>query len=238
LLYIIFSLTEENMSAQTMYEKIMSLPLFKGVGVDHVSSFLEKTSISFSKFSPGESIMRRGEEVRSLKFVLSGVISVATPSQMGKIITESEISKDIVIGVNRLFGINISMESDIRAIDEVSIMEFSKEKYLALLKTDSIYLINYANTLSLQGQTIIDLLRNVTENSLAGILTKLLVLYSYRNSENVKISPLDELKSIYAHLNVEKEIGNLASKGWIEVKGNMVIVPDRKSFIENVLNEI
>ena len=59
-----------------MYETIMDLPLFKGVGKDHVSQFLEKTPVSFHNYTDGELISTPGEEVKMIKFIIKGEVDI------------------------------------------------------------------------------------------------------------------------------------------------------------------
>ena len=57
---------------QSMYETIMELPLFKGIGEDQLSVMLEKTSVEFLKFEEGEIISKADESVQYINFILNG----------------------------------------------------------------------------------------------------------------------------------------------------------------------
>ena len=223
------------MGTQTMYERIMSLPLFKGVGKEHVSSFLEKTSLTFKNFCSGDLIVGIGDDIRTLRFLLSGSVGVMTPVFADGVSVDFSLKNDVVIGADRLFGINTRSESEIYALESVSVMEFSKEKYMALLRSDPIYLINFANSLSMKSQTVADKLRNVTENSLEGIFTRMLVIYSTRNSENVSINGLSVISGIYPFIDVDRELIRLEREGLGKRDGDSFLIADRNAFIDSAI---
>lgn len=44
------------MTKFSMFETLMSLPLFKGASHEQISLFVEKTHLSFKNYNPGENI--------------------------------------------------------------------------------------------------------------------------------------------------------------------------------------
>ena len=114
----------------SMYETIMDLPLFKGVGKDHVSQFVEKTQIHFERYEPGEIIADYKDEVTGLKFVLSGSVVMSSKCFGGKITVESHMKGNIVLGATRLFGLKPMYKRQIKALTLCGVMGFSKEKYM------------------------------------------------------------------------------------------------------------
>ena len=131
------------MDSTPMYDTIMSLPLFKGVSRDRISYFLEKTSISFLKYKPGDVIVRNDEEIKKLRFVISGRIKVIHECKDGLVRISEVRGKGSVIGADRLFGMHTNCGCDVIAEENTGIMEFSKEQYLNLINADSIYLLNF-----------------------------------------------------------------------------------------------
>lgn len=136
----------------TMYETLMSLPLFKGATHDAIHLFAEKTHLSFEKFKKGDTIFHPGQQCDSVHCLLSGSIISKSEWFEGKL-TISEVSgPNIVIGGNFLFGMSTSFSSLIEANEDCGLMSFSKKKYLELLQHNQIFLINFLNLLSLEAQ--------------------------------------------------------------------------------------
>lgn len=139
-----------------MYEMIMDLPLFKGVSKDQVSLFLEKTHIDFKNYEVGEVLAEMGEPVNRVRFVISGDISLTHPLEGVGITIEERSGFGKVLGADRLFGLATGYPYRAVAKTRTSIMEFSKPQYVNLLHSDSIYMLNFFNYLSLRAQRPVD----------------------------------------------------------------------------------
>lgn len=136
----------------TMYETIMELPLFKGIGAERLSLMLEKTSVEFLNYSPGDIITQPDTPVRSLDFILKGEIHLTYQLNDWPIRVDEVRPAGCVVGALRLFGINTNYGCLCVARDSVSILRIGKENYLNILMSDRIYLLNYLNYLSAAAQ--------------------------------------------------------------------------------------
>ena len=222
------------MKSPTMYETIMDLPLFKGVGADHISSFLEKTKIEFRNFSPGEIIVQAGEEVKNLKFILSGEVEVSCEFLEGIItVTSHNRSKD-VIGATRLFGLNTRYEVTLRALHHSGVMEFSKKKYLRLLNEDHIYLFNLVNLLSFQSQKLNDLINDFKRIDFSRTLAEWLVCATNQNSTDIIISGINRLKALSGDISIDSTLTSLTEMGFITVKKDCIMINDRAGILDYV----
>ena len=56
----------------SMYEFLMELPLFKGVGFDKISEIIGTTKFHFLKYLEGETIVSAGDPCTHIRFVISG----------------------------------------------------------------------------------------------------------------------------------------------------------------------
>lgn len=220
------------MGTKTMYETIMTLPLFQGVGADHVSAFLEKTSIEFLRYSEGDVIIEAGEEVKNLKFLLSGRIRVTNKVLSGKVSVVSEFDGHEAIAPARLFGMHPHYDSTIEALDNVSVMEFSKKKYVGLLKSDSIYLMNFANILSLHIQRAAQIIPSLVRLGLSRMLAEWLVLLTSRKSEKIMIRGVGAMEEVYGKERVWSDIEQMTTAGLVEAIEDSIIITDREALIE------
>lgn len=217
-----------------MYETIMDLPLFKGVGTNHVSSFLEKTSVDFHKYQHGQLIIKRGEPVKNLKFLLSGRIRIVAEVFEGEVKLSSVAEGDEVIGATRLYGLHPHYDVTIEAIDNVSVMEFSKMKYIDILQSDPIYMMNFANMLSMSVQRTTDIISLFVRADLSRILAEWLVLFTSRRSLDIKISGISALKELYGECYVDQNLDKLQKLTLVVLKDDIIEIPDREALIEYV----
>ena len=60
----------------TMYERLMTLPIFKGVGTEQLSLFLEKTHLDFDNYEAAGEIEPLREVCTVLKCILACRIEI------------------------------------------------------------------------------------------------------------------------------------------------------------------
>ncbi len=188
----------------TMYEVIMDLPLFKGVSKNQVSSFLEKTNIGFCNYQSGDVVIRDGEEVSMVKFVISGFVKIVRKLDTLPIMIEETCGVGTVLGGDRLFGISTGYPYEVVSVGKSSIMQFSKEQYLALLHNDRIYMLNFLNYLSLRAQRPVDALSNYTMGDLRSRLSVLISVMTHHSSRDITLSMTDETLAKFGNMSVEE----------------------------------
>lgn len=224
----------------TMYEKLMTLSIFKGIGMEQLSSFIEKAHLHFETYEAGELIAPVDEECDGLKCVLSGEIeSVYTLSGgRGKLTVEYGPGK--VIGLGRLYGMDTHYGHAIKAVKTVGTMEFSKQQYMTLLHSNRICLINFLNILSYKGQKIEMAVRDLYNNSLTGRIATTVSLLTDRDCLNIKIYGIDGL---IKHANVEietyynEELKLLRDWNLISFDTDgAVVIPSRQAFLDYAEN--
>lgn len=125
-----------------MYEKIVELPLFKGLSRDEVNDFVGRTALSFSRHAAGETIAAAGQPVTSVKCLLSGSVSLSGLSG-----TSVTVGAGSILGLDRLYGLDTTYGCEITALEPVALMEFSKSALLEALQSNQLILINMLNYL-------------------------------------------------------------------------------------------
>lgn len=176
----------------SMYETIMELPLFKGIGVDQVSSMLSKTSIEFLNFNEGEVIIRPNDKADSVNFILKGKVTVTHTLSNLKIDIVETAGEGRVIGALRLFGLNTDYSCLIKAKSKVSVMRIGKEQYFNLLFTDKIYILNLLNYISAATQKPVDRIIRLTDCSILSRLSMLASVFTSSKSDSVSLIASDE----------------------------------------------
>lgn len=218
----------------TMYETIMDLPLFKGVSKEQVSLFLEKTNIGFRNYEPHEQILRAGDEVRMVKFVISGVVKVIHPVGEYLLSVEEECGCGSALGAERLFGISTGYSYDVRSMGKVSILEFSKEQYINLLLSDRIYLFNFLNYVSLRAQRPVESLMEYASGDIRSRFSILISVLTHPSSKNISIMADDGALARYCSVS-EDELREwkreMHASGLIEYEAGAVRILSRQQFL-------
>lgn len=224
----------------SMYVTIMDLPLFKGISTDHVSAFLEKTRLEFVKYAPGDEIHHQQEQCNEMRYVISGKVGIIHSNVSGSCSIHEEIPTGSVIGADRLFGMNTVYTNTAVALSDVCIMKFSKDKYLQLLASDEIYLMNILNYLSLRTQRSVDALNQLYSGSLLGHLAYWLETLTERDSKNIKVDCTIESLSSLTNISsdeLKRQIDFLKRRRLALYSSQSFAIPSRRRLIEAAIEE-
>lgn len=223
------------MNEKSMYTTIMDLPLFKGISREQVSSFLEKTNLSFEKYSEGDEIVREGKGVSTLKFIISGSFKADTDFFNGRLKISSTFDAPFVLGVENLFGLDRTYSETITAVGNVSVMAFSKEKYIRLLNTDNIYLINYCNYLSMNVQKSTKMMRMNDQTGLCRVIMDALLLLTKRESRDIEITMNPGMpENLKREFMYDRELKRMAESGLAIFGPQSIRIPDRDAVIDYI----
>ncbi len=222
----------------SMYEMIMDLPLFKGVSKDQVSLFLEKTHIGFQNYEIGDVLAEVGEPVNMVRFVISGDISLIHPLEGVGITIEERSGFGKVLGADRLFGMATGYPYKAVAKTKTSIMEFSKPQYVNLLHSDSIYMLNFFNYLSLRAQRPVD---STVKYCHGDIMNRICLLVSFMTepaADEIVIRGDDAAFADYCNCDEERvcEWKNLlVMEGLADCDSSCVRIRSRRDFLDYVI---
>ncbi len=218
-----------------MYETIMSLPLFYGISHDHVSRFVAKTHLSFYNYAAGEIITDPGDSSDQLLIIVSGKVRITHTKAAGALTIEEVCTRGRILGAERLFGLRLAYPFRAEALEPTGIMSFSKDEYLNLLRSETIYMVNYINFLAVRAQRPLDFVMKKNSASLLDYLAAWLLIFTEPKAESyllrcsrkdlITLTNLDEERIV-------REGRQLEEMGLIRRGEGMVHILDRQSIIE------
>lgn len=224
------------MSENTMYETLMSLPLFSGASSEHFSRFVERCNLDFKTYAPGEVVMKPENSVRTLMCLVSGRMEASHSLLSGRVNVREDVLPGRFIGVERLFGLNNHLNYTAVAKTRCGTMEVDKQQYLTLVSEHRVFLLNLLNYLSRPVQQFHDVLYESSSLSLICRLSAILQCVTTRDSENVEIwSVGSPLADVLANNNTDalRQLVMLESRGYIESHDDRHIrILDRDHLIE------
>lgn len=220
-----------------MYDKIRMLPLFVGASEQHISNFLEKTCIEFSSFAPGDSVVGVGDPCPDFKCLLSGSLRICRQVSRG-IYFEYILPEGLFLGVELLFGASRCFPYSAFAECDSVLMTFPKGAYVNLLSSDSIFIFNLANYLSVRARRA-DCLCPVSRcGSVAALFRRLIILYTEARTSGIAlradIADLSRFCTL-ASDRIAAEIDSLVSVGVLLRESECLAVPDREAFLRFTL---
>lgn len=145
------------------------------------------------------------------------------------------IAGQYIIGADRLFGMETEFDSNVDALGNVSVMEFSKEQYLTLLSSGNILLINYLNTLSFSAQRVNAAYSCYPRLTLRNLFSSLVSIYTSRNARSIKITFSLEEMSAYTHIDtslLKSALLQMQEEGILSLCEEGIVVKDRSLLCE------
>lgn len=214
---------------------LMDLPLFKGVGKDQISYFLEKTNIDFLNYPDSATVVDSGDPVKMIKFVISGRVRIIHPLDSASISVEEIAGFGRVLGAERLFGITTGYPYRVEALGKTSVMEFSKEQYVNLLHSDRIYILNFFNYLSLRAQRPVEAMMHYSHDDIRSRLCVLISMLTDPGSAGLAINATDEALAGYCGKTREEVSawkGAAQEAGLITVSEGCIRIRSRMEFLD------
>lgn len=225
-----------------MYMRIMDLPLFKGLSRTLVSNLLETVPLEFTNYGEGEYILQCDQSISQLSFVIQGQIEMRHPLCNGKLILSETRGPSSLILADRLCGLNITAPCNVISKDCV-IMKIDKDQYLKLLRSNSIYLLNYINYLSMRAQINAETACNTAYPSLPTYLSRWIRTLTIRNAYSIELTNKDGLgylpDDIAAYLkcnlaDMEQDMQSMIKHNLISYNDNIISILDRNKFLDHV----
>ena len=213
----------------SMYETIMELPLFKGIGEEQLSQMLEKTSVEFLKYDDGETIAQSEDPVVSINFILGGRVRQTYQLENFPLAVDEILGKGSLLGALHLYGMETTYTATSIALGKVSLMKIGKAQYMNILLSDRIYMLNFLNYLSAAAQKSAELIRNTKEMSINRILETLAFSIVSRSAETVMVAGED--KDIASYCGVS----NKQFEEWktSQLAHNKIMVNNRGIFLKS-----
>lgn len=173
---------------ESMYEKLMELPLFQGVSRDKLSELIEKTPFHFVKYTQGQQIVAVNENCTHIRFIISGDVKIEIPSTNRKVVVSETLSGPNVIGTDYLFGRNTFYPFNATALTECGILQIVKADFINILMSDKVFLFNMLNILSRNSQKGTFGIMALSSGTIAERLAFIITSLTQRGSKDICMS--------------------------------------------------
>ncbi len=129
-------------------EQLLCTPLFQGISKGDLQDIVGNTKFGFYKFDKARVIAKAGQPCKELLFLLNGDIEMITSSVDESYTVTEYLSAPFHMQAERLFGLNQTHSSTIRASTPCNIMSLSKTEVINLYNNYEVFRINLLNILS------------------------------------------------------------------------------------------
>lgn len=225
---------------ESMYEKLMELPLFQGVSRDKLSELIEKTPFHFVKYTRGEQIVSVNDVCSHIRFIISGDVHIDIASANMKVVVSETLSGPEVIGPDYLFGRNTFYPFNATALTDCGILQIVKSDFINILMSDKVFLFNMLNMLSRNSQKGTFGILALSSGSIAERLAFIITSLTQRGSKDIKLAY--KQKDLCSILGVQRSslinaLEHLQDNEIIEYSLSEIKVHDREAFLKILHSE-
>lgn len=226
------------MAPNSMYENLMTLPLFKGISYSRLSEIVGNTRLAFLKYLPGEQMLNAGEPCTHIKFIISGRARLTIRNENDRVRVGQTLTAPAVISPDFLFGRNTLYPATATAIDTVSIMQIDKKDFIPLLQRDEIFLFNYLNILSTNAQKAVDGVLSFTSGSLEERIAFWIIALTQMDSDEIVLTA--KQKDLYSLFGVQRSsfiasLDSMKARGILDYTSTEIRVRSRRALRDVLL---
>ena len=217
------------MEENSMYDKLLLLPLFQGLCKEDFTNILEKVKLHFQKYTSGHYIARQDALCNSLIFILQGqVLSESTDKTHHYTLYET-LDAPYVIEPYSLFGMHPQYNASYSALGDTHIVTIDKSYVLAELNKYAIFQLNYMNLLCNRTQTFYRRLWNAhignTQNKLINFLLLRCATASGYKRLHARMEDLANLLDD-TRINISKVLNDWKQQGLVSLSRREIEIPD------------
>lgn len=219
----------------SIYDTLLSLPLFQGLSKHDFDGILAKVRFDFSTISEGETFISRGSLCTHFVFLLNGRIISHRTLADGKLEFCEEIEAPAMLEPQSMFGIDPTFKKDYIACEDIGLLKIEKQYLYSELYKYSICRMNLLNMLSGRIQVMESGLWALQETNIreriANIVAGLSEYTSGRKEVRVRMEDLAAILG-ETRLNVSRTLNELEKDGKIILKrgGFTVLTTDFKQY--------
>lgn len=223
----------------SIFDSLMELPLFNGVSKEKMAHMAGKAKLHFLKYLPGEVIFRAGQQCTEIAFILSGSVRICIENPDGRFSVSQTLDAKDVISPEFLFGRVTNYPGNVTALDTVSVLLISKADYVNILNSDSIFLFNYLNLLSMNAQKAVEGILAVSTGDIAERIAFWISSLTQPRSHDIRLECRQrDLVGLFgvARTTLRTALEDLKSRGLIEYSLYGIDVLDRQSLLSLLHN--
>lgn len=221
----------------TMYDKLLLLPLFQGLGIQELTSIIEKAKFHFLKFQTGNTVVRQGEDCAAILFLLEGQVHrEAKNDSQGYTLTET-LEAPYAIEPYSLFGMSQTYQATYTAKTDVAIVSIDKKDILNVFSKYEIFRLNYLNLLSNHSQILSRKLCNsCSGKSMEKIINFLSIRCILQTGDKTLKIRMEDLAALIddTRINVSKELNELKENGLISLGRKEIQIYDMQALTDYI----
>lgn len=218
-----------------MFEKLLELPLFHGVSYQKISEILGKHRFHFMKFSDGQPIITAGDQCTHLMTIISGSVRSTITGSDGKVKVSQTLEAPEIVTPDFFFGKRTTSPSTIVAKGDCGIMQIEKRDYINIISSDTIFLFNFLNILSMHAQLSTEGVLTLTGGDLRKRIAYWIVALTQRGGKDITMECRQ--RDLYSVFGVQRQslvaaLEEMKQMGLLDYTASSISVQRRKLLVD------
>ncbi|MBQ7422327.1 MAG: Crp/Fnr family transcriptional regulator [Prevotella sp.] len=211
-----------------LYDKLLQLPLFQGMGQFDLSAIVGQTKFGFMKTEKGKTVVRADEICDQLLFLLNGQLQVESLADDHSYTFIEEIAAPAVLQPEHIFGLTQRYSKTFKAIDTCNFLTLRKDEVLRLSDEYLIFRINLLGYISTLAQKLAREPWRKQSPSARNRMIRFFFQHSMRpaGKKTIRIRMVDLANEINdSRLNVSRALNDMQAEGLVKLGRGEILIP-------------
>ncbi len=223
-------------SENVLFEKLLCLPLFQGIGRGEFRDIVKRVRPSFQTLRRGKVLADQDEVCTELIFVLNGKVCVQKESDNHDYVLSEWLDQPFVVQPDVLFGLRTRYTRKYTLCSNAEVLRIDKASVRDVLFDYPTFRINYLNLLSMQNQQAAHLLWRTLPDALDVRFARFLVARALRPAGRkelkIKMTQLSR-ELLEPRLKVSRMLHRFADAGLLEIGRGGVAIESLELLIQS-----
>lgn len=212
----------------TMFERLLTLPLFQGMTLKELSEVLTHVRLDFVKYQKGDEIVSQNDPCRNLVCIINGDISSTFREETGKFTLFEKLSRVSILEPYNMFGMYPRYSRDYTFESEGETLTIERNVFINHVLNNNIVKINMMNIISNRYQQTLRSLYRQENKSVKAKIIRFLQTYSSIQKGEKELSIRMVTLADYVEetrLNVSYALNALQDQGLLKLCRGMILIP-------------
>ncbi len=218
-----------------MFNTLMQMPLFRGVSYHQLSEVLGRHPFHFLKYTDNQTVISAGDLCTHLSTVVSGKVRMVIGSNDNKVRVSQTLEAPEPIAPDFFFGKTTSYPATVTADGTCGIMQIEKNDFIKIINSDSIFLFNYLNMLSMNAQLSTEGVLALTSGDLKKRIAYWIISLTQLNARDITMECRQ--RDLYSVFGVQRQsltsaLNEMKQAGILDYTPTRIDITDRRLLID------
>jgi len=214
---------------------LVNSPIFRGIAEEEIYSLITAANCRFRTYNEGAVIALRGEEIKSLMTVLSGVVSGEMVDLTGKVIRIEDVKAPMALAAAFIYGPGSRYPVNVLAKTDTNLLVIDKSDFMAMMQKDKRVLNNYLGVVCGRALFLSERLHFLSFRTIKGKLAGYILSLPVQAGDRAVFDKSQQELADYfgvARPSLARTLSEMTDEGLIVVKNREIHILSRQALVE------